>query len=244
MSALYTYAPILTCVQDACTRLNLVKPTGVYDSNDENAIFMGSIANEIGPMLQDVFPWQQFRVEWSLAGDASRAAWDLPADFSRIIDDTGWSQSKRRPVIVINAQQWASIKSWLSQSFFVNPACRILNDQLQFMTAPDAGEVITFEYISKDWEIDGDTATKKNRLSKNSDTPMHDSLLFTQALRIKWLENRVMNTTAVQQDFNERFKELTSRNQMAQTLSLNAGSYMGFRYLDNLVNTPDTGLGN
>lgn len=244
MAALFATAPILTIVQDACVRLNLIKPTGVYDSADENVIFMGSIANEVGPMLQDVFPWQQFRATFTATGDGSRAAWELPADFSRFFSDTGWSHAKRRPVIIINEQQWAAIKSWLSQSFYVNPACRIFNDQLQFMTAPAAGENIDFEYMMRNWVTDGDTPTvKKDRLSKNSDIPLHDSVLFTMALRIKWLENRGMNTTAVQQDFNERFKELTARNQMAQALSLNGGTFTGFRYMDSYLNAPDTGYG-
>lgn len=244
MSTLYTYATILQSVQDACTQLNLAKPTGVYDSRDENAILMGSVANLIGPMIQDSFLWQQFRFEFELTGDASRSAWDLPANFDRFVDNTGWSHAKRRPVIVINEQQWAGIKSWLSQSFYINPACRIFNDQLQFMTPPGLNEKITFEYFSRNWVIDADNQTiRKNRLSKNGDIPMHDDRLFMLALKIKWLENKGMSTAGPQQDFNERFIEITSRNQMSGIMSLNGGTINGFRYLDNYWNSPDTGYG-
>lgn len=243
MATLYTYDTILGEVQDALVRLGLPKPNGVYDSQDENAVLMGSVANEIGPMLLDIYSWQQFRYEFEVVGDSVETAFDLPANFDRFIDNTGWSHANRRPVIIVNAQSWASVRAWVSKSFFINPACRIFNDQLQFMTPPALNESITFEYMSRNWVIDGITPnTLKSKLNANSDQPMHDSVLFTQALRIKWLEQKGMNTTAVQQDFNERFSELTRRNLMAQTLSLNSGGLSGFRYLDG-VNMPDTGYG-
>ena len=242
MATLYTYAPILQSVQDACTQLNLQKPTGVYDTLDQNAIFMGSAINLIGPMLQDSFAWQQFRFKFDCIGDNLRAAYDLPAGFSRFIDNTGWSNANRRPVIIINAQNWAASKSWVSNGFFINPACRIFNDQLVFFTPPAVGETISFEYISRNWVIDADNITLlKNRCSKNGDTPMHDDRLIMLGLKVKWLENKGMNTSGPQQDFNERFSELTARNQMAQVLSLNGGSG-GFRYL-NGANMPNTGYG-
>jgi len=242
--SLYTYGTILQEVQDACVQLNLVKPTGVFDTNDENALIMGSYGNIIGTMLQDINQWQQFYKTFTIIGDATKLDFDLPPDFSRMTDDTGWSYSKRRPVIILNQQSWAAIKSWLSQSFFINPACLLQDDKVTFMVAPGLGEKITFSYTSKYWVIDGtDPAVFKERLDSNADIPMHDSILFTIALRIKWLESRGMNTTGAQQDFNERFKMLTMRNNMAQNLSLNGGTFTGFRYLDNFWNTPDTNIG-
>jgi len=242
--SLYIYKPILTEVQDACVQLNLVKPTGVYDSADENAQIMGSMANMVGPMLQDVWEWQQFYLPFSITGDGLTTQYPLPDDFSRFTSDTGWSHAKRRPVIILNQAQYAAIKSWLSQSFFVNPACMISGDKLVFMTAPALNEEITFEYTSKNWVIDGsDPTARKAELTANADTPMHDSMLFTTALKIKWLETRGMSTAGAQQDFNERLNQLKMRNNMAQSLSLNGGSFTGFRYLDSYWNAPDTNYG-
>ena len=242
--SLYTYGTILEEVQDACGQLNLVKPTGVFDTNDENALIMGNYANLVGSMLQDINEWQQFYKTFTVLGDGLETSFPLPTDYSRMTNDTGWSYSKRRPVIILNQQQWAAIKSWLSQSFFVNPACTLMDDVVEFMVAPADGEKITFSYTSKFWVIDGVNPTLfKERITNNSDVPMHDSVLFSLALRIKWLESRGMNTTGAQQDFNERFRMLTSRNRMAQNLSLNGGTFTGFRYLDNFWNTPDTNIG-
>jgi len=243
--SLYTYGTILEEVQDACGQLNLVKPTGVFDTNDENALIMGNYGNLIGEMLQDVAEWQQFYKLFTVIGDATKTSFDLPPDFNRFTNDTGWSYSKRRPVIILNQQQWAAIKSWLSQSFFVNPAVTLMGDKLEFMMAPGDGEKITFEYTSKYWVQDADDPLVfKEFITKNGDVPMHDRMLFTTALKVKWLESRGMSTMGAQQDFNERLKQLTMRNRMAQQLSLNGGTFTGFRYIDNFWNAPDTNLGN
>ena len=242
--SLYTYKPILELVQSACGQLNLVKPTGVFDTNDENALQMGSYANMIGPMLQEVAAWQQFYKTFTIIGDGVKMDFTLPPDYSRMTDDTGWSYAKRRPVIILNQQQWAAIKSWLSQSFFINPACTLMDDKVSFMVAPMVDEKITFSYTSKFWVIDGqDPLVFKEQVMQNSDTPMHDFILFTLALKMKWMEARGMATQGPQQDFNERLKQLTAKNLIAQQLSLNGGTFTGFRYLDNFWNTPDTNIG-
>jgi len=241
--SLYTYGTILEEVQAACQQLNLGVPQDVFGSTDENALMMGAYANMVGPMLQDVAEWQQFYKLFTVDGDGIMSAFSLPDDFSRFTNDTGWSYSKRRPVIILNQQQYAAIKSWLSQSFFINPACMITGDILQFMTEPAIGEKITFEYTSKFWVQDGvEPAVQKESLTDNSDVPLHDKILFTLALKIKWLETRGMSTQGPQQDFNERLLQLTMRNRMASQLSLNGGTFTGFRYLDNFWNTPDTGI--
>lgn len=244
MAALYKYATILASVQQALSELTQERPTGVYDSLDENAKLLGALANPLGEMLSESDVWQQLIKQFSLTGDGSRVAWDLPNDFSRFRSDTGWSHANRRPVIIINAQQWAAISSWLSQSFFVNPACRIMNDQLTFMTAPALDEEITFEYASKFWVIDGvNPNTFKTALTANADVPMFDATLFAFALKLKWLEVRGMPTGAAQADFTRRYLQLTARDSMAQMLSLNGGTFTGFRYLDAYWNSPDTGMG-
>jgi hypothetical protein len=194
-------------------------------------------------MLQDSFKWQQFRKEYVVTGDGVESAFALPAGFSRFADETGWSHTNRRSVIIVNDVQWAEMKAWVSQSFFVNPACRIFDDKVQFLTPPALDEKITFEYVSSYWVIDAnDQNLLKTACDKNGDIVMHDSLLFTLALGVKWLEAKGMPTQTIQQDFNERFQQITSRNQMAGVLSLNGGNMTGFRYL-NGANVPDVGFG-
>ena len=239
--SLFKQDTVLTIIQDALVQLNQDKPNDAFVEANKNAAIMVSYFNLVGPMVMDLFQWQQFRKEFEVIGDGTTQAYDLPTTISRFVDDTGWSHAKRRPVFVITAQTWAEIQAWLSQSFFVNPAVRIFNDKMYFMTPPADGERITFEYIDRAWVLDEDGTTLKERVGKNGDTPLFDSLLMTMALKLKWSETRGMDTTALQNEFDERLSETTQRNQIGGAMSLNSG-YSAGRYLDG-ANAPDTGYG-
>jgi hypothetical protein len=239
--SLFAYGTALAQIQDALVQLSQDKPNDAFGA-DKNANIMASYYNIIGPMLMDLFPWQQFRKAFEVIGDGTTREYDLPTSISRFVDNTGWSYAKRRPVLVITAQTWAEIEVWLSKSFFVNPAVRIFNDKMYFMTPPADQEKIVFEYIDRNWVLDEDGLTFKERVEKNGDTPQFDYTAMVAALKTKWAETRGMDTTRYQNEFMERIQQLTQRNQIAAYQSLNSRWAAG-RYLDG-ANVPDTGYGN
>lgn len=243
MASLQKLDTVLYEVKQACLQMSLPPPAGVYDSQDENALLMGSVANLAGIMVTDAFDWQQLRKQFTATGDGMRSAWDLPADLARFIDNTGWSHALRRPVSILSAQQWANVQAWVppAQSY---PLCRIMGNQLVFITPPAVGETITIEYIDANWVIDGDDpAILKQKADKNSDTPRFDWLLMMLAIKTKWLEQKGMDTTAAQGDFNDRILQLTQHDQMAQILTLSGPVPGSMRLIGPYSNTPDSGFG-
>jgi hypothetical protein len=219
-------------------------PIGVYDVLDEHALLMGSVINVAGILVNEAYAWQQMQSVFTCTGDGVRKGYDLPSDFARFTDNTGWSRAIRRPVVVLGPQQWSAISSWLSQSFYINPACRIQNDQLQFLSPPVAGDTVTFQYQRSTWVQDADTITVfKSFCEKNGDVPQFDWLLMMLAIKIKWREAKSLDTTAVQSDFQDRINQLTQSNTLAPILNLSGGAPGSFRYLDNFYNTPDTNIG-
>lgn len=243
MAALQKIQTITYEVQQACLQLSLPQPVGVYDSVDETAQLMGAVANLAGILLTDNFNWQDLQDSFTVTGDGTTTQFALPDDFSCFIDNTGWSQTLRRPVLVLNPQQWAAISSWLSQSFYINPACRIYQNTLQFMSPPPVG-TITFQYKICNWVIDGDDANvRKSILTKNTDLPIFDWMMMVLAIKVKWLEQKSMNTVAAQSDLNDRYAQLTQRDEIAPILQLSGPQPGSFRYLDNFYNSPDTNIG-
>jgi hypothetical protein len=244
MASLQKTQNILYEVQEACKQLSLPVPAGVFDVQDETAQLMGSVANLAGIMVGEAFNWEFLQYSLQLNCDGVQTEFPLPANFSSIVDNTGWSKAIRRPVVVLNPQQWAAISSWLSQSFYINPACRIYQNKIQFMSPPANGDVITFQYRSAEWVVDGtDPLKTKQFCTINADTPMFDWLLMVLAIKVKWLEVKGMNSMAAQSDFNDRIQQLTQRDQIAPVLTLSGPIPGGFRYLDNFYNTPDTDIG-
>ena len=243
MASLQKLDTVLNAVRQACIQLSLSPPNGVYDSQDENAQLMGSVVNLAGIMVGEAFDWQNLRKTLTLTGDGVRSAWDLPADFSHFVDGTGWSYAIRRPVVVVNSRQWSELLAWRSP-VTLSPVCRIVADQLRFLAPPQAGGDIVLEYMDANWVIDAENPTLyKQRASKNADTPRFDWLLMVLAVKVKWLEHKGMNTTAAQADFNERLFQLMQRDQMGQVLTLSGPVPGGFRYIDSVMNVPDTGFG-
>ena len=235
---------ILFEIQQACLQLALPKPAGVYDSLDETAQLMGAVANLAGILLTDNFSWQDLQQKFSITGNGVQTEFDLPDDFACFVDNTGWSMALRRPVLVLNPQQWAAISAWLSQSFYINPACRLYQNKLQFMSPPPDTAPITFQYKIRNWVIDGDDpALFKDMLTKNTDSPRFDWMMMVLAIKTKWLEQKGMNTAAAQSDLNDRYLQLTQKDEVAPILQLSGPTPGSFRYLDNLYNTPDTNIG-
>ena len=243
MASLQKLDTILYEVQQASVQMSLPPPKGVYDSQDENAVLMGSVANLAGVLIAEVHDWQHLRKTFSLTGDGARSEWDLPADVSRFIDNTGWTQNNRRPVVFLTAQQWATAAAWVPK-LTINPLCRLQADQLQFMSPPGVGEVITFDYIDANWVIDADDPTvMKQKATKNGDRPRFDWLLMLIAIKLKWLEQKGMSTVAVQSDFNDRLNEILQHDRVGQVLTLSGPVPGSFRYLDGVSNVPDSGFG-
>ena len=243
MAALQKTGTVLYEVQQACKLLSLAPPIGVYDVPDENAIVMGVAVNLAGIMVNDAHDWQQQRAPITFTGDGTTTDYDLPANMARFVDDTGWSSSMMRPVVPLNPQQWAMAQAWTAGSFYINPACRIIGNQLRFLTAPASGEVITFEYILATWVEDGATpGLFKQYATLNADIPLFDWLLMALAIRAKWLELKSMDNSAAMNDFLDRIKQLTQNEILGPTLSLNGGLRNGFRYIDG-CNVPITGYG-
>jgi hypothetical protein len=242
MASVQKTSTVLYEVQQACILLSLQAPIGVYDVTDETALLMGAAVNLAGIMVNDAHDWQGQRGAIAFAGDGVTTEYDLPANFGRFVDGTGWSNAIKQPVIPLNAQQWAAAQAWVG-SMYINPACRILGNQLVFMSPPASGDSITFEYVFATWVQDGvDPAVFKQYATLNADVPLFDWLLMVHAIRAKWLELKAMDNSGAMIDFTERFAQLTQNEILAPVLSLN-GVRGGFRYLDGIYNVPITGYG-
>lgn len=219
-----TYGTVLDIVQAATRQMSILVPNGVYDAQDENALVMGSNINNIGAMLlahRKVF--QQFRREWSLTGDGFRTAWDVPIDYGRLVNNTGWSYAMSRPVRLVSASEWAGYKvSRVALS--VQPIFRLMGDQFVFATPPALNETITFEYLTRNWAIDGtNPALFKELCTRNSDKPMFDFTLMVIATKMKWREAKGFDTQADTTDFNDRLLQVADADTPGDIISLNGG---------------------
>lgn len=150
---------LLSLVQSASRQLSLPVPSTVSGATDESTLLLFRLAQEEGESLMRRYPWTKLTREHTfttVAADVQVSS--LPADLDRIIPETIFNRTTRRRVVgPISAEEWQNTKSSLVT--YVNPAFRIREGAILITPQPPVGEVVAYEYISKNWcESAGGTA--------------------------------------------------------------------------------------
>lgn len=175
------------------------------------------------------------------SADQREKAFDLPADYKCMTDDTQWNRSTQLPAVgPINAQdwQWLVVRDAMITTRFM---WRIRQGRLWIKSPPVDPQDLTFEYLSKNWAVNGDTEFAAESMVNNNDYHIFPPYLMILFVRFKWFSNEGYDATASQQDFNKAFQWFSGTDKGASSLSLVPGS--GYPYINAVRNIPDTGYG-
>ena len=214
-----------------------------FESTDQNYIQMKTLLNIAGDDLADLWNWQFLIATYTLPnGSGDAGAYEFPADYLRMVNQTQWEATTQRPLSgPLSPQEWqlltnSSLGSVLDVSF------RLRDGMIHI--SPDTveeGDDITFEYISRNWAIDSSNGTTPiSECVNGGDIVLYDRNLISRMLKVKWLEAKNFDTTKAQADLNQTFALLTSSDKGAPVL--NAAGSRGRMFI-NTWNAPDTGYG-
>jgi len=238
-------------INRAAGEFGLVPVVDPVASTDESFRQLVVLLDEAGQELVELHPWQILVKEYQvLTGTTPPVAgttgtFDLPDDFSYMIDQTGWEHSSRVAVGgPLSAQDWTYLKGrdLISQSIYAS--FRLVDNKFDIFPqdpVPD-GLDINFEYITTEWVITGQvTPTYQSEVITGTDKPLFDKTLITRYVKLKWLEAGGFDTSKAQADFNMLFNFTTGHNAGAPVLNAGRGRG-GLPYISN-YNVPDTGFG-
>lgn len=220
--------------------------TDVTASLDEAIQRLVYYANLAGTELSYMHNWQFLTqsVDMNIVADTpnqTEKAFDLPTDFHAMVDDTQWNRSTQLPAVgPVNSQDW----QWLivrQAKITTRFMWRIRNKQLWIKSPPSTTEVLSFEYLSKNWAVNGTSSVVQDHLTDNADYHVYPWQLMVMYTRAKWFENEGFDATGALVDFNKAFQYETGVDKGASTLNLVPG--MGYPYIDAVKNIPDTGYG-
>jgi len=240
---LTTYIEI---VQTVAQSVGHPKPADVAGSLDEAILRMGFYANQSCQELLTQWDWQELVKPATLTIQAStpgivEQAYALPDDFKTFVDDTLWNKSTLLPAIgPVNPQdwQWLKVRQAMITTRFM---WRLRGGQFWIKSPPESPQEMPYEYMSKNWAIDGDDASEKDWMTKNADHHLYPAMLPILLTRAKWLKNEGYDATQALEDFRKSFEFETGSDLGATALSLVPG--VGFPYITPERNLPDTGYG-
>ena len=195
-----------------------------------------ALLNRLGDECVRVHDWQFLEGTQSFSGNGVDSAFDLPADFGRIVNQTSWAENMKRPMQgPLTSQQWGWTQFGIV-SVGVYFRYRILGNQFVIFPTPGAGEDFDFFYIKKNWVIDADDQTMKDKITKAGDIPVFDRNLMIAGTKIKLWAIKGFDTTVLTTEFNYALQAEIGQNQGAPIIDL-SGAW-GFHLLD-INNIPD-----
>jgi len=233
-------------VQSVAQSVGHPKPTDVAGSVDEAVLRMGFYANQSCEELLTQWDWQELVKPASLTIQATvpgevEASFALPDDFRTFVDDTLWNKSTLLPAIgPVNPQdwQWLKVRQAMITTRFM---WRLRGGLFWIKSPPESPQEMPFEYMSKNWAIDGVNASPKAWMTNNSDYHLYPPMVVILLARAKWLKNEGYDSTQALEDYRRAFEFETGSNLGATALSLVPG--IGYPYITPERNLPDTGYG-
>ena len=198
-----------------------------------------------GRELAALHDWQVLQVNFSLTtqlGDTGK--YELPEDFDRMIDQTGWDRTNRVAIGgPLGAQDWAYLegRDLISQSIYAS--FRLVENELWlYPQPPPVGLQISFAYISRNWVSEAGGQAFSDRPATGSDIIRLDPTLMMKFLKVKYLAAKGFDTSAAALEFENLWNTRIGRDEGARILSAGNNS-RGFPYLNPYYNTADTGFG-
>lgn len=223
-------------IDQALSELGL--PTSILGSTQVTQLSSQCLAllNALGDDTVKVHDWQDLERTATMTGDGVATQFAMPADFGRIVNQTQWASNLRRPMIgPMTAQQWGWTQYGIV-SVGVYYRYRILNNEFTVYPVPANLEVFNFFYITKNWVLDQDGVTLKDKCEFPGDTPLFDRGLMVAGIKLRLWAIKGFDTSILAQEFNYRLEAEKGQNQGAPVLNLsNQPDY----HLIDITNIPD-----
>lgn len=216
-------ANVLTIVNQSLQELGLPQIFTVVSPQDDQTGFqtLGQV-NSLGTQLVKAHDWQFLEKEATFVGDGVTSEFDLPADFGRIVNQTQWSSSNRRPMFgPMSPQGWSWVQFGIV-SVGVYFRYRILRNKFQVFPTPGVGEQIHFYYISRNWVYDPIIDDYKDKATLDTDEPVFDQFLMVAGTKFKLWNAKGMDATDLGNQFSYMLEAEKAQTQGAPVISLDS----------------------
>ena len=220
-------------------------------SSEEAYVQLVALLSSAGRELVELNNWQMLTKPFEIVteeGDSGE--YDLPSDFSHMIDQTGWDRKNRVAIGgPLSSQDWTYLRGrdLVSQTIYVS--FRLWEGKLRIFPAPPPPDVpITFEYASTDWVRSAAPAVGENEpatyseIKTGSDIVMLHPLMVEKFVKMKWLQTKGFDSSNAALEFDTVFTAQIGKDTGAPILDADGCGRL-YPYLNGFRNVGDTGFG-
>jgi hypothetical protein len=222
--------------------LGLPQPADVVEATDATSRQMLALLVECGQDLVADFDWQVLDKTHEFTTTAA-TEYDLPEDWERYVDDAGWNNTGRMPLLgPLSAQQWRMLEARQLGGTTLRLQYVIENNKIVLYFAPSPAQTLAISYISRGWVEDAaDPAIRRDYVANDADKVLFRPRLMVSFLKYKWREAKGFDASAAYMEYQNALDAAKYSDKPKSSLQISGRQ--GFPYLG-YVNMPDTGFGN
>jgi hypothetical protein len=205
---------VLTAAQSAGVKLLGVKPGSLFSTTNKFAMELADLANDVATDIAKAHDWQQLRKLATLSGDGVKIAFDLPADYDRMLKATdvhskNWKSAKF--IAVRDEDQWLYIQQTAATGA---PGYWImLGGKFQIYPPMPVGEEAQFYYV-RNTIVNGANAT----FSSDGETFALSERLLMLGLVWRWRAQKKMDYAEDMTNYELALEKLIASDKGSQKL--------------------------
>ena len=213
---------ILQIAKDAALEAGTSQPSELVGNTGDGGKFLRFITKTCKQLaLRD---WEALRSEHTFTTIAAQIQTSgKPSDFLRIVDDTAWNRTERRPLVgPLDSSEWnyniSNIQGGIRDQF------RFIGGGFEIYPAPAAGDTIAFEYIKNAIGTDSAGTTDRAAFAADTDLVLFDDELVTQGTLWRYKQSIGADYAEEYQEYQIRLHELYSDDGGKQVLTMGGSS--------------------
>ena len=150
-AAIDTRLTLLTLVTNMCREVGLPDPLKIVGSNDQTAKELQHFMQEACEEVARRVDWGTLRATQDFTGTGTNASFDVPLDFTRLIQGTAVYANGQIVRGGLTADEWQTLPSSTGQPRYYH----LRGETFQFWPYLPSGETATIHYQSKHYTLAG-----------------------------------------------------------------------------------------
>ena len=232
-----------TIINRCAMEMGLNQSVDPYSTTDEAFVQLTALLNTAGQELVEYYEWQSLRKVKEFTTTAlDTGIYDLPDDFSYMINQSQWDETNGVPAGgPVSAQYWAYLSGSKTSGNSIYASFRLTDNKLYLWPQPPpVGVDIRYEYIGRNWATN-EEGTGLDWTTASEDIVLLPPLMMRKFLKAKFLEAKGFPADGARLEFENVFNAIAGKDQAAPIL--NAGGGGGGIRLLSPDNVSDSGYG-